>query len=114
MRKVTAEGNSEAVVVCISVGENVKRFGGQSRDGTARVEGSIGVGSNRGLVAGGAVDQMGALAAHVSHFDARGGADLPLNGEVPFLDVAIGKVWLQTRVPHTRGVEARRDRIWWK
>src|ERR1700694_1620993 len=104
-RKVSAEGDSEAVVDGIGVGKNIECFCEQTRNGSPWLDGSSWVGSRRGLIASRAIDQMCAFTTHISHLDAGTGPHSALAREVPLLHIAIGKIRLQARVTHTGRVE---------
>src|SRR5437016_12815920 len=72
-RKVSAEGNSKAVVVGIGVGKYIECLGEQTRNGSPCLDVRRGVGTWRGLVAGSTIDQERAVTAHLSDLKARTG-----------------------------------------
>ena len=110
-RKVSAEGNSKAVVVGIGVGKYIECLGEQTRNGSPCLDVRRGVGTWRGLIAGSTIDQMRAFTAHISDLEAGTGPNLALDREVPLLHIPVGEIRLQARVTHTGRVEARGDCI---
>src|SRR5579864_189264 len=109
VRKVPAQRDSQAVVVGVSVGKNIKRLCGQERNRPPWIDWTVWVGSRRSLIAGSAVDQMRALATHVSRLDAGTGSNLTLHGQVPFLYVSIGKIRLKPCIAYAGRIESRGD-----